>query len=61
MVDVNENEPFPSPSGSDDEGQRFYLKRLMGWADNLNLKVYLLLTNTRNINMTHKVLYDNIQ
>ena len=39
MVDVEEDEPFPSPPISDDKGQRYYLKRLMGWADNLNMKV----------------------
>ena len=51
MVDVNENEPFPSPSGSDDEGQRFYLKRLFGWADNLKLKVRIFMM----ISIYHKV------
>ena len=39
MVDVEEDEPFLSPPTSDDEGQRYYLKRLMVWADNLNMKV----------------------
>ena len=39
LVDVVETEPFPSPPTNDDEGQRFYLKRLLGWAKDLELKV----------------------
>ena len=39
LVDVLETEPFPSPPSNDDEGQRFYLKRLLGWAKDLELKV----------------------
>ena len=41
LVDVLETEPFPPPPANDDEGQRFYLKRLLGWADTLGLKVQI--------------------
>ena len=41
LVDVTEDEPFPPAPMSDDEGQRYYLKRLLGWADKLDLKVYV--------------------
>ena len=40
LVDVAEDEPFPPAPISDDDGQRYYLKRLLGWADKLDLKVY---------------------
>ena len=39
LVVVLETEPFPTPPENDDEGQKFYLKRLLGWADKLDLKV----------------------
>ena len=38
-MDVLETEPFPTPPANDEEGQRFYLKRLLGWAQDLGLKV----------------------
>ena len=39
MFDVQAGEPFPPPPATDNDGQRFYLKRLMKWADQLGLKV----------------------
>jgi len=39
--DVAEDEPFPAPPANDDEGQRFYLKRLLKWAENAGLKVLI--------------------
>ena len=45
LVDVSEEEPFPPPAASDDEGQRYYLKRLLGWANNLELKVWTFIPN----------------
>ena len=42
LVDVNEDEePFPKPPENDNEGQRFYLKRVLSWAENLDLKVLI--------------------
>ena len=37
------NDPFPQPTDSDSdlEGRRFYLKRLVTWADRIGLKVIL--------------------
>ena len=43
LVDVIETEPFPPPPENDDEGQRYYLKRLLGWAQDLGLKVFFFL------------------
>ena len=37
--DVSDDEPFPPPPANDDEAQRFYLKRLLSWAENAGLKV----------------------
>ena len=39
--DVADGEPFPPPPASDDDGQRFYLKRLLKWAENAGLKVII--------------------
>ena len=40
LVDViQENEPFPLPPNDDNEGQRYYLKRLIKWAEKFELKV----------------------
>ena len=40
LVDVNEDEePFPQPPSNDEEGQRFYLKRFLRWAETFDLKV----------------------
>ena len=44
LVDVIETEPFPPPPENDDEGQRYYLKRLLGWAQDLGLKVIFFST-----------------
>ena len=41
--DVSDDEPFPPPPANDDEAQRFYLKRLLKWAENAGLKVLILL------------------
>ena len=41
IFNVEENEPFPDPPKNDNHGQRFYLKRLIKWADQLGLKVLL--------------------
>ena len=42
LVDVIEDEePFPSPPKNDNEGQRFYLKRVLRWAENFDLKVII--------------------
>ena len=40
--DVADGEPFPPPPESDDDGQRFYLKRLLKWAEKAGLKVIFL-------------------
>ena len=34
-----DDEPFPNPPQNDDEGMRFYLKRMVQWADELDIKV----------------------
>ena len=34
-----DGEPFPPPPATDNDGQRFYLKRLMKWAENAGVKV----------------------
>ena len=39
LVDVEPGEPFPAPPSSDSEGQRFYLKRMLQWAEQAGLKV----------------------
>ena len=42
MLDVNEeDEPFPPPPQNDEEGQKFYLKRLIRWAEKFELKVVI--------------------
>ena len=41
FFDVSEDEPYPAPPQNDDQGLRFYLKRMMGWADELDIKVLL--------------------
>jgi glucan 1,3-beta-glucosidase len=41
LVDVAADEPFPAPPESDSQGQRFYLKRMLGWAESVGLKVLL--------------------
>lgn len=41
VFDVSENEPFPEPPKNDEHRQRFYLRRLIQWAESLNLKVLL--------------------
>ena len=41
IFDVIENEPFPEPSKNDEHKQRFYLRRLVKWADDLGLKVLI--------------------
>merc|ERR1711997_135205 len=33
LVDVAEGEPFPTPPSNDTDGQRFYLKRMIQWAE----------------------------
>ena len=57
--DVAEGEPFPAPPANDDEGQRFYLKRLLKWAENAGLKVmiFFLLICRRRIMKFYKCLY----
>ena len=39
FFDVADNEPYPSPPQTDEEGMRFYLKRMLKWADQLGIKV----------------------
>ena len=39
LVDVQAGEPYPTPPATDNDGQRFYLKRLMIWADQIGLRV----------------------
>ena len=41
MFDVAPNEPFPEPPKNDEHGQRFYLRRLVKWADEVGLKVLI--------------------
>ena len=38
---VEDNEPFPDPPKNDNHGQRFYLKRLVKWAQEFGLKIML--------------------
>ena len=46
LVDVKQDvEPFPPPPENDNEGQRFYLKRLIQWAEKFELKVMQSLQN----------------
>ena len=39
IFDVVEKEPFPEPAKNDESKQRYYLRRLIKWADQLKLKV----------------------
>jgi glucan 1,3-beta-glucosidase len=39
LVDVSEDEPFPPPPADDTEGQRFYLKRVFQWCEEIGLKI----------------------
>ena len=39
MFDVESDEPFPEPSQNDEEGMRFYLKRMLTWAESVGIKV----------------------
>jgi len=41
LVDVAEDEPFPTPPANDTDGQRFYLKRMIQWAEQSGIKVLL--------------------
>ena len=41
FFDVAEDEPYPQPPQTDDQGMRFYLKRMLGWADELGMKVLM--------------------
>ena len=44
LVDVTDDEPFPAPPATDEEGQRKYLLRMLQWAEEVGLKVlYFLL------------------
>lgn len=38
---MSPDEPFPAPSDNDDEGARFYLKRMLKWAEDSGIKVLL--------------------
>ena len=42
MFDVESDEPFPEPSQNDEEGMRFYLKRMLTWAESVGIKVKIL-------------------
>jgi hypothetical protein len=39
MFDVAADDPFPAPSQNDEEGMRFYLKRMLTWAESVGIKV----------------------
>ena len=39
MFDVSANDPFPAPTQNDEEGMRFYLKRMLTWAESVGIKV----------------------
>jgi len=41
MFDVESDEPFPEPSQNDEEGMRFYLKRMLTWAESVGIKALL--------------------
>jgi aryl-phospho-beta-D-glucosidase BglC (GH1 family) len=41
VFDVEEKEPFPEPPKNDHSRQRFYLFRVVKWAEDLGLKVLL--------------------
>ena len=38
---MSSDEPFPAPSDNDTEGARFYLKRMLKWAEDAGIKVLL--------------------
>ena len=39
MFDVAADDPFPAPSQNDEDGMRFYLKRMLTWAESVGIKV----------------------
>ena len=39
MFDVAADDPFPAPTQNDEEGMRFYLKRMLTWAESVGIKV----------------------
>ena len=45
MFDVAADDPFPAPTQNDEEGMRFYLKRMLTWAESVGIKVI-----SKNIN-----------
>ena len=45
MFDVAADDPFPAPSQNDEDGMRFYLKRMLTWAESVGIKVI-----SKNIN-----------
>ena len=49
--DVVDGEPFPVPAATDDEGQRFYLKRLLKWAEDSGTKVSIIVLHFIPLNI----------
>ena len=41
MFKAGPNDPFPKPQVKDSDGRRYYLKRLVQWADEIGLRVIL--------------------
>ena len=39
IFDVAADDPFPAPTQNDEEGMRFYLKRMLTWAESVGIKV----------------------
>ena len=46
MFDVSADDPFPAPTQNDEEGMRFYLKRMLTWAESVGIKVISKNLNT---------------
>ena len=57
--DVVDGEPFPIPPATDNEGQRFYLKRLLKWAEDAGIKasIFILHYMMSNFSSKIKILY----
>ena len=48
MFDVAADDPFPAPTQNDKEGMRFYLKRMLTWAESVGIKVSFSIIKIKN-------------
>ena len=48
MFDVAADDPFPAPTQNDEEGMRFYLKRMLTWAESVGIKVSFSIIKIKN-------------